>query len=346
MLDYNKAKNNMEKIEVSMFADRFSTNPLRTVSLWDWLLRKTIYQEMIDNIRSSKSDDTISFLKSKLPAITPSGIFEMRQSDKLIKPTNLICIDIDEQDNLDLDMDVLKLELSRIPFIMYCGYSARGKGLFCLIKIDDYKQHKSLFQRLELEFEKMNVVIDSSCSDLARLRFYSYDDDPIINPASKVFSSNTDYLIDSCPTSLAHIKIKDKFDSLESAYQSTFVNEINPPGVYKISLEDAFIRPTLSNDTLITTHYQNKKQMVAELIQKVILLKVDITLVEKEWWMIGAIIASLFKQQGRTSFHEISSFHPKYNAEETNKIYTYCLKRQYTPRIEHLFVIAKKYGIS
>ncbi len=336
----------MEKIEVSMFANRFSNKPQRTISLWDWLLRKTVYREIIDTIRSSKSDDTISFLKSQLPAITPSGIFEMRQSDKLVKPTNLMCIDIDEQDNIDLDMNVLKLELSRIPFIMYCGFSARGKGLFCLIKIDDYKQHKSLFQRLELEFEKMNVVVDSSCSDLARLRFYSYDDDPIINPASKVFSSNTDYLIDSCPTSLAHIKIKDKSNSLKSAYQSTFVNEINPPGVYKIPLEDAFIRPTITNDTLIMTHYQSKKQMAAELIQKVISLKVDITLVEKEWWMIGAIIASLFKQQGRTAFHQISSFSPKYNAEEINKIYTYCLEKQYHPKTENLFIIAKKYGIS
>lgn len=336
----------MEKIEVSMFVNCFSSKPLRTVSLWEWLLRKTVYKEIIDTMRSSKSDDTISSLKLQLPAITPSGVFSIRQADNLIKPTNIICIDIDEQHNLDLDMDVLKLELSKNPFIMYGGFSARGKGLFCLIKIDTYLHHKELYERVQIEFEKMNVVIDSSCSDLTRLRYYSYDEDPIINPGSKVFSIETDCLIESCPASLTHIKIKDKFNALESAYQSTFVNEINPPGIYKIPLEDAFIKPTITNDTIIITHFQSKKQMAAELIQKVISLKVDITIIQKDWMMIGAVIANLFKQQGRTAFHEISSFYPKYTPEETNRIYNYCLKKEYHPQTEKLFIIAKKYGIS
>lgn len=335
----------MKKIEVSMFANRFSTNP-KTISLWDWLLRKTVYNERIDTIRSSKSDDTISFLKSQLPAITPSGLFSARQSDKLIKPTNLICIDIDEQDNLDMDMDVLKLELSKNPYIMYGGFSARGKGLFCLINIDTYLHHKELYDRALAEFEKMNVVADSSCSDLARLRFYSYDEDPIINPDAKIFSPETEYLIECCPNSLAHIKIKDKFNALDAAYQSTFINEINSPGVHKIPLKDAYIRPTITNNTIIINHFQSKKQMAAELIQKVISMKVDITIIEKDWWMIGAVIANLFKQQGRTAFHQLSSFHPKYNPEQTNSIYNYCLKKGYHPKTENLFIIAQKYGIS
>jgi hypothetical protein len=341
-----KKKQNMNKIEVSMFINCKSTNPIQKINLWDWLVKKSIYMPFVDEIRESTSKDRISFLKSQLPAITPSGIFSERKSDKLIKPTNLICIDIDGKDNCDLDMDVLKLELSRIPYIMYGGFSAGGKGLYCLIKIDDYQQHKCRFQTLEQEFEKMNVVIDSSCSDLARLRFYSYDKDPIINPDSKVFSSETEYFIEYCPESLAHIKIKDNFDALESAYRATFINDINPPHVKKIPLEDAFIKPTVTNDTIIMTHFQSKKQMAAELIKKVISLKVDITKNEKDWFMICAVIASLFGQQGRTSFHEISSFYPNYDPEKANHLYTYCLEKEYHPETEKLFIIARKYGIS
>lgn len=64
---------------------------------------------------------------------------------------------------------------------MYCGLSASGKGLFCIVPYADYTGHRGVFKSLECDFEKMGINIDKSCIDECRLQFYSYDENPYIN---------------------------------------------------------------------------------------------------------------------------------------------------------------------
>lgn len=117
-----------------MFSHRLSTTPIKTINLWEWLLLENKYTPYINDIRASSNEEERKFLKSKLPAITPSGVFSKRKADCLVEPTNLICIDIDGKDNPSIsDMEELKKKLSKLSYIMYCGLSASGKGLFCII---------------------------------------------------------------------------------------------------------------------------------------------------------------------------------------------------------------------
>lgn len=76
-----------------MFSHRLSTTPIKTINLWEWLLLENKYTPYINDIRASSNEEERKFLKSKLPAITPSGVFSKRKADCLVEPTNLICIE-------------------------------------------------------------------------------------------------------------------------------------------------------------------------------------------------------------------------------------------------------------
>ena len=98
-----------------MFSHRLSTTPIKTINLWEWLLLENKYTPYINDIRASSNEEERKFLKSKLPAITPSGVFSKRKADCLVEPTNLICIDIDGKDNPSIsDMEELKKKLSKL----------------------------------------------------------------------------------------------------------------------------------------------------------------------------------------------------------------------------------------
>lgn len=264
----------------------------------------------------------------------------------MVKPTNIICIDIDKKDNPDISMDILKSELSKSPYIMYCGLSASGKGLFCLIKIYSYQQHSTLFSILQQKFELIKVSIDTACSDLSRFRFYSCDENPHINPDSDIFSSEKDCLLKSCPSSFTHIKLKKDYTAIELAYCDVTRKYPNESDYPTISLEETFLKPTIDKDTIIVTHIQSKKQMAKNLIDKIILSKVDITKEYQDWFIICCIIATYFKEEGRSLFLKISSFYPQYSLKQSNCLYDYCLQKEYHITIQQLFIIAQKYGIS
>ena len=55
-------------------------------------------------------------------------------------------IDIDGKDNPSIsNIEDLKIKLGELPYIMYCGLSASGNGLFCIIPYADPTNHKNVF---------------------------------------------------------------------------------------------------------------------------------------------------------------------------------------------------------
>jgi hypothetical protein len=322
----------MEKINVSLFLNRLEKKPVQTIDLWDWLTKRSPYMDIIDDIRSSDNEERKKYLKSQLPAITPGGVFSERKSDKLIAPTFLICIDIDGKDNPDVDMETLKLNLSKRAYIMYCGLSAGGKGVFCLIKIANYKSHLKHFYALENEFASMGVVIDSSCKDIGRLRFYSYDSNAYINPESEVYTACMELST-----------IKRSFVT-PTCYKRTN-NVSNTADTIDMTFE-AFLRPMIDETTVMMVHFSSVTHMaIYELIKHVVSLKIDITSIYRDWIFIGCIIASRFDEEGRGLFLEISSFYPNYTPEECNRTYNSFFPIKYHPSTRKLFIIAEKYDI-
>ena len=85
-------------IEVSCFQS-YSGKEARPVNLLQWLQSKK-YVKYIQELRQCENKKRRDYLKSKLPAISPSGLFEpSRQQENLVQHSGLICIDIDPKGN-------------------------------------------------------------------------------------------------------------------------------------------------------------------------------------------------------------------------------------------------------
>lgn len=74
--------------------------------------------------------------------------------------------------------------------------------------------------------------------------------------------------------------------------------------------------------------------------------RIDITDSYSDWIKIGFALASEYGELGRTYFHEISQFHPKYSVQNTDKQFNNCLKTGKNVNISSLYWIAKVNGLS
>jgi hypothetical protein len=170
---------------VSGFLNANDNQPKPT-SLARWLfLHVSRYKDMVDQIRAEKDPSRRSMLKKRLPAITPSGQFKGGRTEKhLVQHSGIICLDFDGV----RDIGHTKKMLSKLNFILYAGLSAGGAGLYALVPIENPAKHKSHFLALRNHFQSMGLAIDPTCSNIGRLRFYSYDENPLINLNPSVYS--------------------------------------------------------------------------------------------------------------------------------------------------------------
>ncbi|KAB1068040.1 hypothetical protein F6U93_07845 [Tamlana haliotis] len=175
------------KQKVSLFSSYKDADP-KTVMLYDFITSDKFKNE-VDVIRSTNNKALRNSLKSRLPAITPSGLFNERRSiSNLVKHTGLIQVDIDKQDNEHLKMCDIKEILKDIEQICFASYSVSGNGLFGLIEVSNPEKHKEHFLALEEDFKNdFNIIIDKSCKDVSRLRGYTFDDDFYINENALIY---------------------------------------------------------------------------------------------------------------------------------------------------------------
>ena len=322
---------------VSIFNNYSSSKSFKTINIWDWLLNEDeILKSIVFKIRTTANQSERKGLKSKLPAITPSGLFRERRANMLEQHSGLICIDIDGKENLDIsDWEEVKIRLSKLPFIMYAGLSVGGAGIFVLIKLAYPENHLQQFTALYETFKQLNINIDESCSDICRLRGYSYDAKPYINPNSSLYygiaeknvskSISSKEYVDSTTSSNQNLTIQKNMQIQTAEEYADFF--INPP----IIENEMQFRPLLIN--------------IDELIQRVLETKTDITASYKDWFSICCILANRFGEKGRERFHELSRFYPKYTRKECDLKFSECLTRQYFYKSDLLFEIAKRYGL-
>jgi hypothetical protein len=94
-------RNSILDVQVSCFTNYNSPENPRTISLLTWIFSGK-YREEIQLIRETGDKSKRDKLKSRLPAITPSGIFTYRNEKSLVEHNGLIQFDIDLKDNMEL----------------------------------------------------------------------------------------------------------------------------------------------------------------------------------------------------------------------------------------------------
>jgi hypothetical protein len=151
--------------------------------------------EKLRKIDKSKNEKEYRDLKGKLPMFQTACTFSgtTAKGENITSYNNIMCIDIDGQDNKDLTVEEIKDKVNSLPFVFYSSLSCGGKGVFCLIEVDgareDFKPH---FKAVEEDFKKVGLKIDTSCSNINRWRFISYDKKPFINMDAVIYTRKID----------------------------------------------------------------------------------------------------------------------------------------------------------
>ena len=173
----------MKDIDIRFFENKESQSRPKSIGLLDWLTTDA-FKKQVESIRSCDSKDEADRLKSKLPCSMPSMRMDGSHS-------GYIAIDVDgvnHGDNLEYTPAELKAKISQIVNVAYCGYSCSGKGVWALIPIFDTTKHLDHFRALEVVFQRIGLKIDSSCKNVNRLRYASYDPEPYLNEQAEKFS--------------------------------------------------------------------------------------------------------------------------------------------------------------
>ncbi|WP_108821454.1 BT4734/BF3469 family protein [Dysgonomonas sp. Marseille-P4361] len=152
-------------------------------------LQSVKHKETVEKIRQADSKEERTKLKETLPAITISGRFSERASNKLIEHSGLICIDVDGSDNPHItDWEYFKKLVAKFSEVLYCSLSVSGNGVFCIVPIKYPSKHKEHYKAFAQYFKRYDIFVDEKCSNTDRLRYYSYDASPYINENAKVYT--------------------------------------------------------------------------------------------------------------------------------------------------------------
>ena len=170
MIEQNKLlRTSNGRMKVSGFKNALNTNPVGDFFIDDVLagIKDGRFREKVEQLRSIKDKNAYAEAKTNFPSVTVSGIFSQRNKRSLIKHSGLICLDID---NLD-DVETVKATIKKDSFVYAIFTSVSGKGLAVIIRIEpDPEKHLSSFQKLKEYFFMMyGLEVDNSCSDISRL---------------------------------------------------------------------------------------------------------------------------------------------------------------------------------
>lgn len=155
------------------------------------MLFKPWQSELLSDIRSEPIKDKRDALKKRLWAMTPSSISEDgRGVSAVVEHTGLLAFDIDKYQGTAISESTLHdmfRVIIKIPYTLYCGRSASGRGLWGMFRISDTDKHSLHFNAMAAAFKQIGIDLDPAPSSIASLRFVSYDQDAYYNENAVVF---------------------------------------------------------------------------------------------------------------------------------------------------------------
>ena len=168
--------------KVSLYK-RVNETKSMTITLDDWLHKVTpAAGKAVKDIRVTNRTDpkgAKAMKTANLPCVTISGVFEGdRRTDKVTATNPIICVDIDEIPD-GMTIQDLKKKVFELPYVFYVSLSARGEGIFALVYYNVDRKLIDVFKALQYDFSLMGITIDKACKDICRLRFVSWDAEPL-----------------------------------------------------------------------------------------------------------------------------------------------------------------------
>jgi hypothetical protein len=147
-------------------------------------------EKLVEQIRIAKQQDPLkgSKLKTKLPYITPYGIFSERKNEAIQSYNYITAIDIDKKDNPVTDMGEVFKRLCSLPSCILAFKSPSGNGVKGLVKVPEnaYNQadHYEVYKQVIQPFieKQCGCKIDQRQGVLSQPLFLTHDKDLYYNP--------------------------------------------------------------------------------------------------------------------------------------------------------------------
>ncbi len=248
------------------------------IKLIDFLLPlQQFSKDKIIELRNIKDVNKQKEYKSQnLIGVTISAICgNSRRQKDIVKYNNIMCVDIDEEDNKYLFQkygvdEIKKCLFDEFKFIYSACLSCRGKGFYLIIPIPDAKDIEIYYKSIYYKLKEYNIIIDEKCKDVTRLRFISYDENILIR--------NTEFM--------------DVYD------------EINIKQIEEIRKQKLNESKKISTNYSLT--YNEQIQQLKNTVEYIVKFKgFDVGEKWSNWAVIGGYFKSL-GEDGRLLFHYIS----------------------------------------
>ena len=169
-------------IKVQVFSTVNERVPNKIMTTREALEYGLNYKGLINKARSFAGVDDLKYKETKMRmfAWLPTACISGNKSN-IVHTYPVLCIDIDQKDNQDMDIESIKDKLIELPFVYYVGLSIGGKGVFALALIEDENYYQEHFNAMKDYMKtRLGLIIDPQCGNKNRLRFMSYDNEPRI----------------------------------------------------------------------------------------------------------------------------------------------------------------------
>lgn len=178
--------------KISLFPNVNAKTTTKELTIADLLegIRIGRWKNKIEEVREiSNVDGEKAYKEARsklLECVTISGTFSSRSDDSLKCHSGLIAIDLDD---LGDNLAATKQKLMKDNTVFCCFVSPSGNGLKVLHPTDanDEATHRVAYQHHLERYQALGMKPDTTCRNLSRLCFVSYDPEIWVNPSSPSF---------------------------------------------------------------------------------------------------------------------------------------------------------------
>ena len=170
-------------------------NVLKISSLYNAIIMGKEHKKEIEAVRRidrQASESEYRQAKDNILSFIPSCVCKGKtgKAENVEHVNPLIAVDLDAKDNEGVTLETMRTKINSLPFVMYSSMSVGGRGMYALIPIAEENKNdfKSVFKALESDFKKIGLKLDSSCVNVNRERYMSYDDNEFWNTKCEIYT--------------------------------------------------------------------------------------------------------------------------------------------------------------
>ena len=162
-------------------------------NLYNAIITGRICKQEIAKVRSidrSKKESEYRQAKAKVLSFTPSCVCQGETAKEVKEINPLIAVDLDAKDNENITIEEMRKRVNSLPYVMYSSLSIGGKGMYALIPISESNKNdfKGVFNALNEDFKGLGLTLDSSCVNVNRERYISFDDNEYWNTKCEIYT--------------------------------------------------------------------------------------------------------------------------------------------------------------